>query len=493
MEKTNLPQSAIDDLLRLPKGRIGCGIRLQLMGFGRSETVFIQFKMMPYLEFFVQRQPEEPYLNKSIGFPRSSNDDKMKAALVTELNAAKGDAATYVEVLMKFYQAGYTQLQKNPHPKKTANSSNDSATTLQPGDIKATELMDELSEERLRVFANTIDKEYEDAMIDASSDWGRVTSYLISPEKTKHYYDEIRRKFPICFRVLALAASSSYYTITTHEEDVSESTEDELHRKHRMMLYIFYCLLRTKCKYHLLHWAQIEPMGLYYKGLQQPASQSMSGTFTSTLATCWKYQRKLYDKGLKTFNDKLEGEMRCSGAFDNYNEIYSKKTQTAGKSAIMHIGTVCFLKQDLPFPIPVGTIMISPSGVKARVVQCTYFDDTKYIISGEVLGTNGVGPETESEKDCIREGLMWPELGWKVQYMPGFAPRPSLTYADQVVQPPLNAWVAGTASNNDILFDRKRKIVEYNHPSALTLTSERYFELHQMSRRLIDIRAHART
>ena len=90
------------------------------------------------------------------------------------------------------------------------------------------------------------------------------------------YYEELATQFPLCHFIFATIVSSSYYTIPTDKQNINENeitSQAELHRKNRMILYVFCGLLHVNSRELLKHWAQCEPLGYFLR-----ASTSLVGT-----------------------------------------------------------------------------------------------------------------------------------------------------------------------------------------------------------------------
>ena len=94
-----LPEAYVKTLIR-----IGAGINVQIHGTSGRKTVLLKFIRLPYLEVHIQRQHDAPFLDNSIKFPKSADDDKQMNYLVDKLFAAKGDPIAYTDILMKYYQ-----------------------------------------------------------------------------------------------------------------------------------------------------------------------------------------------------------------------------------------------------------------------------------------------------------------------------------------------------------------------------------------------------
>jgi hypothetical protein len=78
----------------------------------------------------------------------------------------------------------------------------------------------------------------------------------------------------------------------------------------------------------------------------------------------------MYNRCILGFNQQLLLEDLCHGSFDNHNKKKIKKTITDGKTAINHIGTPTFLKEDVPYQLPKGTMMTSPRGISCVASLC---------------------------------------------------------------------------------------------------------------------------
>ena len=78
---------------------------------------------------------------------------------------------------------------------------------------------------------------------------------------------------------------------------------------------------------------------------------------------------------MPSFNEKLQTEVCCTGAFDNYQKVNIKKEAVKGKNAITHRGTAYLLKKDRPYELPANTQMVSTGGLKFTVTSCKHSSD----------------------------------------------------------------------------------------------------------------------
>ena len=63
------------------------------------------------------------------------------------------------------------------------------------------------------------------------------------------------------------------------------------------------------------------------------------------------------------FNKELEAQSLNLRAYDNYNNVMSKKNPTDGENAITHIGTAYYAVKLKAIDLPEGTVIQSPHGV----------------------------------------------------------------------------------------------------------------------------------
>ena len=195
------------------------------------------------------------------------------------------------------------------------------------------------------------------------SDFCVPLAFLMSHDVIAKQYDELRSTFPACHFVLATVTASKKFappmSLSVDPAATLRPTSD-MHMKQRMILSAFLSHVRTKSRHLLKHYAIVEPLGFWFKGYMQPSRKSISGMTNSDMRTVWTRIGKMHDRCILGFNQKLLLEARCHGAFDNHNKKKIKKTITDGKTAINHIGTSTFFKEDVPYQLPNGTTMTSP-------------------------------------------------------------------------------------------------------------------------------------
>jgi len=90
-------------------GRVG--INMELCGYSKRVSALIFLRHFPYVEVYQVPKDGRP-LNDGIDFPKASNPDNLADPLIKRLWEAKGDTASSIEVMMKFYRADVGAKQK---------------------------------------------------------------------------------------------------------------------------------------------------------------------------------------------------------------------------------------------------------------------------------------------------------------------------------------------------------------------------------------------
>ena len=345
-------------------------------------------------------------------------------------------------------------------------------------------------------LAKSIDADYENAICDRFSTFGPAREYLISKEKITEYYNSIKVIFKHLHYAMATLMSSRYYSIDVSippedEENEEMGAIEELHHKERIIVFLCLGMIRAKSNRLLRHYAMIEPFAYFSKGYQQPGRRCLSGSLSSTLKTSMKRIKTIYDRCLPTFNDQLSGTKRCHGAFDNHQQILPKKNPGDGKSAVCHVGTSSYLKEDRPYMLPHKTKMISPLETRFNVVYCAVQSDARLLVRGQQISNHNYNDYRDiPDADLIRDCFLYPEIGWCITSMPGHAPHPRTTYVRQVAQPPLYAKVDKVSSDSDIIFSTNQSLVSLEHPNAEVFETLRMQKIHKCCCRLVDMRSH---
>merc|ERR1712086_423254 len=98
----------------------------------------------------------------------------------------------------------------------------------------------------------------------------------------------LRADFPTCHFIFASIVSTKKYQGSTLDE-LPETAQDQLHRKERMILYLFLGLLCTRNRLLLRHYAMVQPLARWFQGQETAGHRTLGGGFESALATVWKH------------------------------------------------------------------------------------------------------------------------------------------------------------------------------------------------------------
>ena len=93
----------------------------------------------------------------------------------------------------------------------------------------------EIHKDNLEPFANMVDGQYENAMMEVHSDWSEACSGLISESNTCSNYRKFAQDFPICHMVFAKVVSNRYYCVPLRDGDHVKPMVDDIHRKQRVI------------------------------------------------------------------------------------------------------------------------------------------------------------------------------------------------------------------------------------------------------------------
>ena len=487
----NYPERAKLDLLNpLPNdishwlGVGNAGLYLELLGHGDATKVLLKFSDLPFVQVHKMRDADAPFITSSLEqFLELMKEDSVDRKLTQALDEAHGDAAQTVQVMMAYYRRAVSSRNGAGAPGLAAgatldNLSNKNLTTL---------VTEELCSEHITTFASHVDQVYLSELTLRFTNFSAPRSHLVSDETVAGFYRSTEKKFPTLHFVMATVASNSRYSF-----DSSSSEPLALDKKKCRILGLFLNLIRTRSQMMLPHYAMVEPLAHWFKGMQQ---HRLSSGFSVQLRTAFKKLSMLYGKSMATFNEKLQGMARGHAAFDNHNKIISCKNVVEGKSSNNQIGTAMFLREDKPYDLPPGTTMKSPNGVPFILLECSRHSETHLKLTGCVFphyimalveSERPVAGECLHDQQRILEGFLYPDIGWDVISVPGLSQMPEVTYTEQVVPPPLHGWVRADASDADILFNHHRPLCRAQESDKVSFTSKRMFSLISQGKRMND-------
>jgi len=76
---------------------------VELLGYGSQGICHLKLLSLPYVEIHVKRDTTGSFLQQGIDFNKRAKEKNLMLNVAKDFYASKGDAAAYVEILMKYY------------------------------------------------------------------------------------------------------------------------------------------------------------------------------------------------------------------------------------------------------------------------------------------------------------------------------------------------------------------------------------------------------
>ena len=167
-------------------------------------------------------------------------------------------------------------------------------------------------------------------------------------------HDSFVELFPFVHSVLAMTVSSprargnqvglSSFFNTGEADDLDEGnaddvaetevTEDNLMRKQCAVLDFFIAKLRLRIQKQLKYWAMVAPLAAHSRGhMKNPPNHPLHGGGCG-LHTLWNTLNDLFDNTFAAQNKTISNQYTVSMAFDNWQQMITKKWQSNGCSSI---------------------------------------------------------------------------------------------------------------------------------------------------------------
>ena len=164
---------------------------------------------LPFVWIFINRPLDGPFLDPSFEFPTTSESSLVKK-LGEELYAAKGDATSYVQIMLSYYKASKKISDKKVPPPTRTNSTTENEE-IDVETIVRKNIKDELNDIELVKYATRVNNDYEGAMTSKLSNFSDARSFLLSDTLVGKYYNDLMTQFPTCHYVLATIVLLRYY------------------------------------------------------------------------------------------------------------------------------------------------------------------------------------------------------------------------------------------------------------------------------------------
>ena len=171
-------------------------------------------------------------------------------------------------------------------------------------------------------------------------------------------------------------------TADLDEGNDNEVTKDSLTTKQCAVLEFFIAKLRLRSQKQLKYWAMVPPLATHSRGhMKNPTNHPLHGAGCDN-RTLWNTLNDLFDSTFDARNDTISRQFTVSMAFDNWQQMITKKWQSNGCSSLYLKGVASFLKKDKVVLIPVGSVLKSPSGCLFRVTSSQFIDAYLTVIRG---------------------------------------------------------------------------------------------------------------
>ena len=470
IEMDSLPSSSVDYLVDPASG---AGLTLELLGYGPAISCHIKLPWIPFVEAYIPIKDSDCVIAELQDFTNSTNEDTLYTSMAKLLHESKGDTYSYANILLTYYKRAL----------KSSKSTNKAIMIKQQSAIDDSlfeNIASEVERKKIELFAKSVDDHCYQCL-KSTIGFDYVRRSLVLEEDLLGFYRKFQESFPTTHRIFHSIVSSQHFN-EKHEIDT-----DDLHRKQRLILFLFLATIRCKSVFLMKSWAIIEPLGLYYKGQQQLSAKTFSGAFSMSLPTSLAALDKIYKENMPHFYAKLQKTKVICGAFDNYQQNFEKKNKTEHKSSLMQRGTSFYLKEVKNVQIVRGSTVRSPHGLIFKVTKCEKRGDNRSFVKGYVYSVpKDVSPDViAAEKNFIHGGMLLPLLDWTVVDMPGLSPMPSLDFFKQNVPPPRLAWISADASSSDLLFGLDRKFRQPTDHDVKSFETQSMHELVCKSQRMI--------
>ncbi len=371
----------------------GAGFDVAVCGYSALSTVLVQLKHIGYIEIYHRTSPdsftrEDIYFNKNI-----RQEDKLTTPFVHLLSVFDGCRFSTLEVLWKYYCAISACRSKaiTVASKKISALSPSVDSVGEPGDSDDRNNNDEdgvlfreeLSQDNIDLFVGIVDSFYKAGLVRNYTSFTTIDGYLVERTEIRSMYDTMVEIFPFVHSVLLTAMTrpgtvdserTSEFAISGDNENgmcpdsaadgevCSEDKEndsddehefpmiadtDELLTKHqRACLEFFLAKLRLRSQKRMQYWAMIPPLGNHSRGYSRtPPTHPLHGLGCG-MTTLWKHLNHVYVETTPARNNVIFNQMTQSVVLDNWQQVYQKKWQSDGSSAICLKGVAALTKKD---------------------------------------------------------------------------------------------------------------------------------------------------
>ena len=460
----------------------GAGYYVEVCGYTSSAKILLKYSSLPFIEVYKLGDPDH-FLHDDINFTRCHNNPQVLTDQLAQfLVLSDGDPITTMESLWKFSKADANMLRRLLQTEKTTMPSIPVAS--RDGEFNDI-IKNELNDKALRSFASMVDNIYIDAFKQKYTSFTFVPDSVLPNDKIIMLYESFKKTFPISHFVLSNVVSNG--NPDDYNDDLTNSSnssitpgyDSSLSLRERCILEHFISFIRIKSERNLRHWSMMIPLGYHSKGFCLPGTRTYLSAHSCNMRTAWRNLGALYHYSESDRMKCIMNQSSLSGAFDNWQYKIQRVFQSQGKSSYFQQATAMFLKLNKAIEIPLGSIMISPSGVTFRVTSCRRIDNYQFYLSGFVVNMADVELDDAMRSDIQRVHtgpIIWPQLGWHLHECDRFDKCRDISYVDQYIPAPSRARVAIDATSDDLLFGR-RDFKTAEDPDSRIFTTDDYYHL----------------
>lgn len=228
----------------------GAGIFFELLGSGRSRTCHIKLNAIPYLEFY-QPITDGGSVISNINMTKSTNEDRICATMIKELNETKGDVNAWAKILLSYYKTALSRKLSDVKVMKEQSIIEDH------GHLKQL-IGQEVSDGTISAFAAAVDATYK-CRLDVMIGYNHVRNYLMPEEDLATLYHQFREQFPLLHHTFHSMISSKYL-----RDKMVDNNAATLHQKQRLILFLALSSIQAKSSHKLQIFAIIKQLALFY-------------------------------------------------------------------------------------------------------------------------------------------------------------------------------------------------------------------------------------
>ena len=370
-EYANMSKSAVDFEIKN-----GACVYMALAGYDTVTGMDfkLKFREMPAVEIWKKRQEIDSY-TEHVDYPRNGRDlDKLGEILLENLSFVEGDVTATYEALYKYYKSAMEvwRNKANDASKKVKKKKGEKEMSRLEN---AKELLEEeLDGQSLSMFVAMADKHWYNAILEHYKKFHSISDELIPEDTYVELFDKMAKKFPLhAAALLDILLHDSFY-------EPARYNPASLNERKKVAITHFFAMARARNKSNMKYWAMIETLAVLGKGISKVTTRSSAGRdFCCTVQYTFGKLKEIYDMCQPDIKAVLRNELTISFVLDNYQKIIPKRTQKDGKASIVHRATASSVMRNKIPMVPVGSVMISPVGVRFVVTRVSR--ETPYMLN----------------------------------------------------------------------------------------------------------------